>query len=270
MSRIKNSTVLITGGAGGLGKLMALACGKEGAHSIILWDINDQLLSETQKELSGKGYSVFTYKVDVSKTEEIYENAQKVLDQHGSVDILFNNAGIVVGKTFVEHTPNDIDMTMRINVNGMMHVAKAFLPAMIEQEKGHIVNIASASGLIPNPRMSVYAASKWAVVGWSESLRLELEEGFKDIHVTTVEPSYINTGMFDGVKGPLLTPIMEPAYIVEKIISGVKSNAIILREPFMVKSVPVLRGVLPTRLFDFMARTMGVYNSMDNFKGKAH
>lgn len=269
MTKIKNKTVLITGGASGLGKLMAERCLKEEAFKVVLWDINETALAAVKEEFATQNIGeVVTYKVDVSQTQSIVDAAATVLNEVGTVDIVFNNAGIVVGKSFEEHSHKDIDQTININVLGVMHVARAFLPAMIEQGSGHIINIASAAGLIPNPNMSVYASSKWAVVGWSESLRLEMEATYSDIHVTTVEPSYINTGMFDGVKAPMLTPIMEAPYIVDKIMKGVKNNAIIVREPFMVNAVPILRGILPTRVFDFMAKQMGVYDSMNDFKGK--
>jgi short-subunit dehydrogenase len=119
-----------------------------------------------------------------------------------------------------------------------------------------------------NPKMSVYAGSKWGVIGWSESLRLELESN-SNINVTTVEPSYINTGLFKGVSPPLLTPLLDAEDIAKKIISAIQKDKIHLREPFMVKVLPFLKGILPTRAFDFVAgRLFQVYHSMDTFKGR--
>lgn len=268
MTKIKNRTVLITGGASGIGYLLAERCLKEKAYKVILWDIDKIKLRDAQYALADEGYEVATYVVDVSNKEQVATVAEQVLEELGTVDIVFNNAGIVVGKAFEEHSHAEIQRTIDINIAGVMHVARAFLPDMIRQDEGHLINIASAAGLIPNPKMSVYAGSKWAVVGWSESLRLELEEVSEYLKVTTVTPSYINTGMFDGVKAPLLTPIMDPDFIVDKIIKAVKKNTIILREPFMVKSLPLLRGVLPTRVFDLVAgKLFGVYKTMESFKG---
>jgi all-trans-retinol dehydrogenase (NAD+) len=269
MTKIANRTVLITGGAAGIGKLLAQKCLEENAYQLILWDIDKDALAQTKAEFEADGHDVATYVVDVSDLDAIQTAAEAVKDAHGTVDILFNNAGIVVGKTFAEHTHKDIRRTLNINSAGVMHIALEFIGGMLTQKEGHIINIASAAGLIPNPNMSVYAASKWAVIGWSESLRIEMERDQTGVQVTTVMPSYINTGMFDGVKAPMLTPIMTPEYIVEKIIEGVKNNEIILQEPFMVKSIPILRGLLPTRAFDFIAGKMfGVYKSMDKFTGK--
>lgn len=269
MTQIANRIVLVTGGAQGIGKLLAQRCWEEKAHKVILWDINERNLDKTRKEFRQNGWDTPGYVVDVADTEDIQKAAENLRAEHGTVDILFNNAGIVVGKPFHEHSHRDIQKTIDINVSGAMHVALEFINGMIEQQEGHIVNIASAAGLMANPNMSVYAASKWAVVGWSESVRIEMERAQSGVHVTTVMPGYINTGMFDGVKSPMLTPVLEPDFIAERIIKAVKNNEIVLQEPFMVRSVPLLRGILPTRVFDFLAdKIFGVYNTMDHFVGR--
>ena len=268
MSSFKSKTVLVTGGASGLGKLMAKKALQRRAKSVILWDIDEIKLNETTAEFEKKGYTVHPYIVDVSNKDDIDWAAQDVLANIGEVDILFNNAGIVAGsKLFVEHTDRDMQATMDINVLGVMRVAKAFLPAMLQQGFGHIINIASAAGLVANPNMSVYAASKWAVIGWSESLRLEMETDAPNVKVLTVTPSY--TGMFEGVKPPLLTPMLEPEEFVERVMKGIERNEINLKAPFVVNALPILKGVLPTRIFDVVAGDIfGVYKSMDTFKGK--
>jgi short-subunit dehydrogenase len=140
---------------------------------------------------------------------------------------------------------------------------------MIKREFGRIINIASAAGLSPNPGMTVYVASKWAAVGWSDSLRIELEQDHENIKVLTVMPSYINTGMFDGVKAPLLIPVLDPEKISAKILNAVEKEKIYLREPFMVKLSPFIRGILPARVYDFIAgNLLKVYSSMDTFRGR--
>lgn len=269
MTQIKNRCVLITGGASGIGKLIAKRCLQQRAYKVILWDINEANLLKTQTQFANLGYSVDIDVVDVANLADIERAAKKAKDTYTTIDILFNNAGIVVGRPFAEHSHQDIAKTISINTTALMHIAKEFLPEMIDQCEGHIINIASASGLIANPNMSVYAASKWAVIGWSESVRLEMERDQTGVNITTVMPSYISTGMFDGAKAPFMTPILTPDYIVDKIMKAVKDNEIILQEPFMVKSVPILKGVLPQRVFDFVAgKIFGVHKTMDNFKGR--
>ena len=267
MTKISNKTVLITGGASGIGKLMGETCLEKGATKLIVWDVNEEALESFTEEFTAKGYKVSPYLVDVSNLEQIQKAAEHVL-QEGAVDILINNAGIVTGKPFHQQETNAITRTLAINVEGVMQITRTFLPAMIAQKSGHIVNIASAAGMMANPNMSVYAGSKWAVLGWSDSLRIELESLKHDLHVTTVTPGYIDTGMFDGVKSPLLLPLLKPKTIVAAIIKGVEQNKLFVRKPFMVNSLTFVKGILPTRAFDwFVGSVLGVYKSMDNFKG---
>jgi all-trans-retinol dehydrogenase (NAD+) len=270
MSQIRGTNVLVTGGANGIGKLMGLKCLQEGAANLIIWDINEDNLQKTARDFSSKGYkNVHTFVVDVSNTDDIEKSATEVLLEIGNIDILFNNAGIVAGKkSFWEHTAKDIEKTLSINVSGVMNVTRVFIQDMIKQRKGHIINIASASGLIPLPKGSVYASSKWAVLGWSESLRMEFELEGKDLHVTTVCPSFIDTGMFKGVKAPILFPLLQPEDVTNKIIKAVKNNDAMLLMPENVNIVPFLKGVFPTKIFDKVAGFLGVYSSMNSFEGR--
>ncbi|MCP4121419.1 MAG: SDR family oxidoreductase [Bacteroidetes bacterium] len=268
MTTFRNKIALVTGGAHGIGKLLCEKCLREGIAELVIWDINKETLAETVTELSAKGYkNVHPFLVDVTDVQSIEKAATEVLLEVGNVDLLFNNAGIVIGKKFRDHTARDIDMTLGVNVAGVMHVTRVFLPDMMRQGSGHIVNISSASAFIGNPKMSVYASSKWAVLGWSESLRLELEKEPGDLKVSTICPSYITTGMFDGVKAPFLFPLLTPEGISTRIIKAIKRDEIMVLEPLSVNLVPILKGVLPVRVFDFLADKLGVYHSMKAFKG---
>jgi all-trans-retinol dehydrogenase (NAD+) len=271
MSSFKGSTVLITGGANGIGKIMARKALERGVQRLILWDINEQLLIDTLGEFQKFASEVVGTVIDVSDPLQIQQRAHDVIDAYGGIDILFNNAGVVTGKLFAEHSFSDITKTISINISAPMLITNAFLPAMIKKGKGHIVTISSAAGMLANPKMAVYAGSKWAVLGWAESVRIELEQYYsgKDLHVTTITPSYINTGMFAGVKAPILVPILKPEDICEKIIRAVEKNKIFVRAPFMVKFIPLLKGLLPTRVFDLIAgKMLHVYDSMEKFTGR--
>jgi len=268
MTRIKQSIALITGGASGIGKLLGQQLLEKKCSKLVVWDIDENKLDQISSEWTDNGYDVYPYLVDVTRTSQVDEMAEDVLKHVGPVRILINSAGIVVGKNFEDHSALEIDHTIDVNIRGVMQVTRAFLPAMIRSKSGHIVNISSAAGMIPNPKMSVYAGSKWAILGWSESLRLELEQHHRRLRVTTVTPSYIDTGMFKGIKAPLLTPLLEPEEIVEQIILAIQEDKILVRAPRIVNFLPLLRGVLPTRLFDFTAQQLGVYDSMEGFKGK--
>ncbi len=172
--KFQHKNILITGGASGIGKIMARLSLEKGAK-VIIWDIDQSKIDETILQFSSLG-SIFGYKVDVSNYDEVQHFAIKTKQKIGNVDILINNAGIVVGKYFHEHSQKDILKTIEINTNAPMVITNLFLQDMLTQNSGHICNIASSAGLVSNPKMSVYAGSKWAVVGWSDSLRLEMEQ----------------------------------------------------------------------------------------------
>jgi short-subunit dehydrogenase len=269
MSTFENKIVLITGGANGIGLLMGQKVLTRGAEKLIIWDVNEASMKEVSERLSSDGFEVHTELIDVSDDARVLKTAEKTLKEHGRVDMLFNNAGVVAGKEFTDHTMESIKKTMDVNSLGLMYMAKAFLPAMIENGFGHIINIASAAGLTPNPGMTVYASSKWAAVGWSESLNLEMQKNGYPVKVLTVMPSYINTGMFEGVTAPLLMPLLDPDKITDKILKAVERDKDRLREPFMVKLTPFIKGVLPAKVYNFVAgKVFGVYRSMDTFKGR--
>ncbi len=267
MTKFKNKTILITGGAAGIGKIMAHNILKLGASKMILWDINKENLAFTTKELKSLGFDVYSYITDVSDLNQIKETASKVKKEVGKIDILINNAGVVVGKYFHEHSHDDIDFSMNINTSALMHITLEFLNDMIESKEGHIVNIASAAGMVSNPKMSIYCASKWAAIGWSDSLRLELERIAKGVKVTTVTPYYISTGMFDGVKSKII-PIVKPEKAAANIIRAIQKNRLFIRMPGLVYFLPFIKGILPVRWFDFIiGKGFGVYKTMNDFKG---
>jgi all-trans-retinol dehydrogenase (NAD+) len=203
--------------------------------------------------------------VDVSITETLLKAAHVA----GPIDILLNNAGIIVGKLFVDHTTAKIDRTLAVNTLALMHLSSAVLPGMIERRRGHIVNMASAAGLVANPRMSVYCSSKWAAIGWSESLLLEMRSGRTGVNVTTVMPHYIKTGMFAGVSSSSLMPLMEPKDAARAIFDAIEKNRPRLRMPWQMYALPFLKGVLPTPIFDLIVgRVLGVYSGMITFVGR--
>jgi all-trans-retinol dehydrogenase (NAD+) len=271
MKSVQGKTVLITGAAMGLGKLFATKAVTEGAAAVVLWDINEAALVETVEELQAAGGNIHAYMVDVSDADAIADASALVIDEVGPVDVLFNNAGIVRGNTYFWETEDvaQIQQTMAINSIAPMLIAREFLPGMIGKDSEcRIVNIASSAGLVSNPRMAVYAASKWAAIGWSDSVRLELEQaGYDQIKVTTVCPFYINTGMFDGAKNVLLTPMLEQEEVVDATWKEMLHGGSFLLIPWTVKLNKVLGGILPVGIRDFVLDKFGVYTSMEEFHG---
>jgi short-subunit dehydrogenase len=270
MSSFHSKTILITGGASGIGKLMAEIAARKQASTIILWDINQSALDETVKQLSASASTkIIGDRVDVSDVEQIRSAAKRAAESAGPVDILINNAGIVVGKYFHEHSHEEIERSMAVNASALMHITREFLPAMIERKSGHILNISSAAGMVGNPKMSVYAAGKWAVIGWSESLRLEMKKLRSPVKVTCATPYYISTGMFAGVKSSAVIPITKPEVAARRIIAAVEHDRLYIRLPRIVYTLQFFKGVLPIRWFDlFVGKLLKVYKTMDEFTGR--
>ncbi len=269
MSSLKGKKVLITGGASGIGLLMGKMTLGKGASELCIWDINPDAMHEVSEGLRKEGFRVIASKVDVSKPESVAEASQALIATGWIPDILILNAGVVSGKFFHEHATDEILKTIGVNITGAMLVAHAFLPEMVKRGSGHMVTIASAAGMLSNPRMAVYAGSKWAVLGWSESVRLEMEQLRTGVNVTTVTPSYIDTGMFDGVSTNFVIPRIKPEVAAAKIIRGIERNKVFVRMPFMVYTLPFVKGILPVRWFDVLVgKGLGVYKTMSTFTGR--
>lgn len=266
MKHLKGKTVLITGGASGIGKIMTRLMLERNAK-VVIWDINQSSIDATIAEFNSLG-EINGFNVDVSNAEKIQATATEMKQKIGVVDVVINNAGIVVGKFFNEHSTSDITKTIQINTSAPMYVTSAFLEDMLSQNSGHICNIASSGGLISNPKMSVYAASKWAVIGWSDSLRLEMEQMGKDVNITTIMPYYINTGMFDGVKSRI--PILDPEATALTIVKAIEKNKKMITIPgYIYRLTRISQGVLPLGIFDWvMDSVVGIYKTMEYFTGR--
>lgn len=273
MRNVAGRTVLITGAAMGMGRLFAQRAVAEGAAAVILFDIDEDALRDTADELSGHGSQVLAEVVDVRRLSAIRAAARRVARSVGSVNVLINNAGVVRGNRFFWETDPvaDVRFTLEVNTLAPMYLARVFLPEMIAAEGPcRLVNIASAAGLTANPRMASYAASKWAVVGWSDSVRLELEQaGHGHVKVTTVCPYYVKTGMFDGARSAPLLPLLEPGEVVDATWRAMCTGEPMLVLPRTVMLSEALKGLIPIGLRDFIAgRVLGVYHTMDDFTGR--
>lgn len=268
MTQIGKAVALVTGGASGIGLLTAQRLAAAGAARVVLWDIDAAALDRAVAGLRAQGRAADGIVVDVSQPAAIAAAVAATEALGAAPDILVNNAGIVVGKPFAGHSEADIRRTMDINATAPMLLTRAFLPGMIARGRGHVVNIASAAGMLSNPNMAVYAASKWAMIGWSDSLRLEMETGRTGVRVTTVCPTYIDTGMFQGARLRLI-PLLKPERVADAIVRAIRRDRIFLRLPAIVNTLPFLKGLMPVRVFDAVgARLFGVYSSMDKFRGR--
>jgi all-trans-retinol dehydrogenase (NAD+) len=270
MTELAGKTVLVTGAASGIGRLMALGAAQRGA-ALVLWDVQTEPLEMLAKEIENQGGTAYTYTCDVADRAAVELTADEVHREGLRVDVLVNNAGVVAGRRFLDLTDEDIERTFRVNTLAHYWTTRAFLPWMVERGAGHVVTIASAAGLGPGPRMTAYAASKAAVVEFAECLRVELDETTPGVRTTLVCPWYIDTGMFEGVQsGRLrrLTAVLREADVAEAVLRAVEHDRERLYMPWMVYPAAALRG-LPAGLADRTLSALGVFRTMDHFVGRA-
>ena len=222
MENLKNKKAIITGGGRGLGKATAIAFAKEGID-IAITGRNEAVLKETVSELEQFGikamYSVF----DVSNYESVKGGIKTILKTLGTVDILVNNAGIAAFGTFNEMDISQWSQIIQTNLMGMYYVTKEVLPCLIRKNEGDIINVASTAGLNGNASTSAYSASKFAVIGMSESLMKEVRKN--NIRVCTLTPSTIASDMsieLGIANKDSQDSVLQPEDFAELIVAGLK------------------------------------------------
>ncbi|MFK8008672.1 MAG: SDR family NAD(P)-dependent oxidoreductase [Saprospiraceae bacterium] len=196
MKNLQNKVVVITGAASGIGKALAQHFAKAGSH-LALNDFNEMGLLQTVKELqsiaTGK---IFSAPFDVSKVGNFEKFAQQVSETFGRVDIVINNAGVALGKVSVEDLSyKDLEWVMNINFYGMVYGTKSFLPFLKKQSEAALINISSVFGLAGIGHQGAYCASKFAIRGFTESLRMEALQDFPHVQIHTVHPGGIKTNI---------------------------------------------------------------------------
>lgn len=194
MKSFRNRVAAITGAGSGIGRALAQRLAAEGAR-LALSDINETAVKEVAAELARQGCEVIADRLDVADREAVHAWADRVHDHFGEVHLVFNNAGVALGAT-VEHVSyEDFEWLMGINFWGVVYGTKAFLPYLKQADRGHIVNVSSVFGLIGIPSQSAYNAAKFAVRGFTESLRIELELEGSSVSCTSIHPGGIKTNI---------------------------------------------------------------------------
>jgi NAD(P)-dependent dehydrogenase (short-subunit alcohol dehydrogenase family) len=194
--QLKGKTAVITGGASGIGLATAIQFSKAGAN-IVLGDIEDGPLNTQVEEMRSHGATVIGVHCDVAKEAEVETLRDAALKEFGAVHVIFNNAGVAGGSTI--GTPKKIwDWVLSVNLDGVVNGMNAFIPLFLEQNEGHVVNTASEAGLVGVAGMGPYNASKFAVVGISESLFHELANTGKNVHVSVLCPNFVRTRIFES------------------------------------------------------------------------
>jgi len=194
MKDFDNKVAAITGAASGIGRALAIELAGRGCQ-VALADIDEAGLKETAERARRRGVEVSTQHLDVAERQAMEAWADRVATEHGRVNLIFNNAGVAIGSTVAGMEYHDLEWLMGINFWGVVYGTKAFLPHLVAAGEGHVVNISSVFGLVGIPTQSAYNASKFAVRGFTESLRLELDAAHNGVSATTIHPGGIKTNI---------------------------------------------------------------------------
>ncbi|XP_012339338.1 epidermal retinol dehydrogenase 2 isoform X1 [Apis florea] len=244
MKSIAGEITLVTGGGSGLGRLTALRLANLGAI-VIVWDVNKAGMEETVKLVQAAGGTCYGYVCDLCDKEDIYKKAELVRKEVGKVTILINNAGVAQGLKFLDSPDKLLTRTMDVNVMSHFWTTKAFLPPMLEDNKGHIVSIASLAGFIGVPCLVDYCASKYAAIGFEQALHMELIADGYDINMTVICPFFIrSTGMF-GEVSPKILPKLTPNKVADRIVTAVRCNEKLVIIPGYIRILLALKCFLP-------------------------
>ena len=194
MKTFKEKVAVITGAGSGMGRYLAILLAKDGAD-VCVCDVNEETLNETVAMLRKYNVSVSSHLLDVSDKESIEALPQKVIDQHGNIDLVFNNAGVTAGSHFKDMDEDNWDWVMGINFDGVINSTRAFIPHLINHSEAAIVNTSSIFGMVAVPGQTAYHATKFAVRGFTESLALEMKETNPNLQIHCVHPGHIGTNI---------------------------------------------------------------------------
>jgi len=194
METFEDKVAAISGAGSGIGRSLARELAGRGAH-LALCDIDEDGLAETVALCEGSGVKVTSQRVDVAGRAAVEAWADRVVAEHGRVNLVFNNAGVACGATVEGVSYEDFEWLMNINFWGVVYGTKAFLPHLVASGDGHIVNMSSVFGLISVPAQSAYNSSKFAVRGFTDALRMELEAARNGVSATTVHPGGVKTNI---------------------------------------------------------------------------
>jgi NAD(P)-dependent dehydrogenase (short-subunit alcohol dehydrogenase family) len=231
--RLEGRTAVVTGAAAGIGRAIAISLARRGCH-LALADIDEVELAGTAQLTREYGVRVSQHRVDVADRAAVAEFPDLVLAEHPGVDILVNNAGVAVGGTFEQVSDEDFEWLFEINFWGVVRMTRAFLPLLHASGDARVVNLSSVYGLVAPPEQTAYAASKFAVRGFSEALRHELDGS--GIGVTVVHPAGIATSIAEKARVP--AGVSE-----EEIARRLERYRKLLRLPPEVAGETIVRGI---------------------------
>ena len=265
--KTRGARVLITGAGRGIGRALALRFAAKGSI-VIVADIDESAARAVADEIRSAGGKAEAVVMDVTDPQSVVAAREQINATAGPISMLVNNAGTTRGGPFGQVPIEDHLAVMELNVDGTMIATHVFFPDLEAAEHGRLVNIASVAGYVGVPFAASYSASKWAAIGFSESIRQELKRrDLGHVGVTVVCPSYVDTGLFNGAAPPKGTRFLTSEKVAKLTVRGVRRGKPYVRTPWLAKVAPPMRGVMPSRTADLINRVFGVDASMMGWSG---
>lgn len=253
MTGLRGKVVLVTGGARGIGRATAARFLDEGAR-VVVADVDGAEADATARALSSRG-PITARTLDVTRPEDFEAVVRAIEAELGPIDVLVNNAGIMGLGPLLEPDEAVERRMIELNLFGVLNGMRAVLPGMIARGAGHVVNVASLAGKIGIPRATVYSASKFAVVGVTESARTELVG--RGVGFTVVLPYLVHTELTAGTRALAWPPAIEPEDVADALVDGVRRGAHEVYVPRVTRLVAVLPVLLPRALVNWIGRRLG-------------
>lgn len=264
---IRGERVLITGTAQGMGALYAHRFAEMGniVHCV---DMQHALNQEVVNAIRAKGHTAYAYTYDITNWQAVQTLKEEIASNCAdSVTYIINNAGIVQGKPWLELSPEQIERTLKVNTLSQFYITKTFLPSIIANDHGHVVNVASVAGIFVIQNLTDYCASKFASIGFSQCLQQEFAG--TNVHCTVICPSHTLSGMFDGLymRFQGLMPSLTTEQVVDRAILAVRENRDFLVTPSVFYYLQLIAGVAPKPFTDKVCQFLGTANCMNKFNG---
>jgi short-subunit dehydrogenase len=273
MKNLNNKNCFITGAANGIGKSFALALAREGMN-LFITDIDLENLERVKNEIEEIGATVYSGLCDVTRIDHFKSISNEFFSKLGHLDLLLNNAGIAIGGSILEITLNDWKQVLDVNLWSVIHSLEVFLPKMLERRAGHIVNVASAAGIVGSTEPLPYVSSKFAVVGLSETLFGQLSS--YGINVSVIVPTYIRTKIYENAEvkyskalindigqeklneisqtllNEMKSKAMLPDRAVKKYIKGIKEDQLYIYDTKTILGIFTMKGTNPQKYETFL------------------
>ncbi|KNC80187.1 hypothetical protein SARC_07448 [Sphaeroforma arctica JP610] len=267
---LKGEICFLTGAGGGLGREIAIKLAKQGVY-MCLCDLNLDSAKVVEAEIIGLGYKAKAYKCDVANPQNIAKLAEQIKKEVGEVTILINNAGMVSGKRLFEATDSQINNTFKVNTLSHFWAARTFIPTMVKRNHGYVVTVASIAAYSATPGLCDYGASKAALIGFHDALRMEVQEA-ANVKLLCVCPYLIRTPLFNKAKPMKLAsivPTLDPVDVAENLVRGIRVGSDFVLMPGAMWGIPLLKAVLPTPVADYINCLLGAETFMDAYRNKA-